>query len=200
MNEATAAPAATPCPKCGQGLELPAERLEFELVCPHCSGALHFTRFRPPDPGGASLGSLPADPGEATCFFHADRAAERVCERCGRFICPVCDLPLSGEHVCPSCLESALNPGSSELIRGRVRYDWLTFLTGFLPLVGLLFLWWLLPISGAMAIFLCIRTFRKPGSLVVGRRPILALVGGLLGACQILLLVVGLYFAWRVVT
>jgi hypothetical protein len=67
-------------------------------------------------------------PDQATCFFHADKAFQACCHRCGRFVCALCDLQLGAEHVCPTCFErgraqSGLDGGKAEWRHRDVLYD-----------------------------------------------------------------------------
>jgi len=185
MNLETTPPSIA-CPKCRQPLTPPSPGAETSLVCPEC--ATEFTAYlsdavQPPElsPGL----STPVNEGDASCFFHEDRSAERTCDGCGRFICSVCDLPLGDRHLCPSCIEAAMKSSSSSFVRGRVRWDWIAFLMGVSPILGGLFFWWALPITGAAAIFLSVMAFRRPPSLVTGNRAVVSIFGGIFGLLQL---------------
>ena len=41
---------------------------------------------------------------DATCFYHEDKRAERACSVCGRFVCALCHIEISGRDVCPECI------------------------------------------------------------------------------------------------
>jgi hypothetical protein len=104
------------------------------------------------------------DPGEAACFYHESRRAVVPCDRCGRFLCALCDLPVGDLHLCPACLGSR-TPGSGPppLESRRLRPD---LIAGYLLLLGLLSCGVLFPLTG-LAAFGVLRRFRKhPPSLV----------------------------------
>jgi len=72
---------------------------------------------------------------QATCFFHPDKAFQACCQRCGRFVCALCDLQLGAEHVCPSCFErgrgsSVPEPGKAEWRHRDVLYDSIALTVG----------------------------------------------------------------------
>jgi len=185
MNLQTS-PAPITCPQCSQPIAPPTPGTETHLTCPGCAAEFEIYLFAEPiGTESPPAASKPASEGEATCFFHDDRLAERSCDQCGRFVCSVCDLELGGRHLCPSCIEAAMKPGSTSFVRGRARWDWIAFLVGVSPLLGGIFFWWALPITGAAAIFLSVLSFRKPPSLVTGHRPIIAISGGIFGLLQI---------------
>ena len=58
----------------------------------------------------------------ATCFFHPDNAFQACCQRCGRFLCALCDLQLGAEHVCPTCLERGRTDSGAEAGKSEWRY------------------------------------------------------------------------------
>jgi hypothetical protein len=47
-----------------------------------------------------------AGEGDAVCYVHVERRAERACDLCGRFMCALCDLEVGAMHLCPACFES----------------------------------------------------------------------------------------------
>ncbi len=56
--------------------------------------------------------------GEAACFDHPAKRAVAACQQCGRFVCQLCAVDLSGATWCPSCVAAgagrarAANPES----------------------------------------------------------------------------------------
>lgn len=160
------------------------------MQCPSCRSQLLARTFRALGelrPAAASLNGAQAQEGEAACFFHPQKRAERSCERCGRFICALCDMPIGARHVCPACLGSGLAEGGREsakipeLVTRRVRWPLVALLVGALPLVLGWMLWPLFVISGPTAIYLALYGWNKRGSLVYGRRRWQALLAILLG-------------------
>jgi hypothetical protein len=126
--------------------------------------------------------------GEAACFFHGEKRAERSCERCGRFICALCDMPLGDKHVCPKCLDSSKMP---ELIPSKFVGGYFSMLCGLVPVIFFpIFLgcFYLLPVTGGAAIGFGLWSWRKPGSVVQGPRHGMALTGIIGGVIQFLIL------------
>ena len=103
-------PSFVACPACGFALPLDALARGGEAPCPQCrarlSGTL-FPMFWSPEPAAPSLADHAGDD-EAVCFFHPENRAALACDRCGRFLCAVCDMPLGTRHLCPTCLTSGL--------------------------------------------------------------------------------------------
>lgn len=60
--------------------------------------------FTPPSVPSAA--EMAADVGDATCFYHSNKRAAAPCSQCGRFLCALCSIELSGETWCPECIES----------------------------------------------------------------------------------------------
>jgi hypothetical protein len=123
--------------------------------------------------------------GDATCFFHPEKRAERPCDRCGRFLCALCDLPVGARHLCPSCLKAGPEEivALPELVTRRLSWGRLSLILSlmvFIPFFNLFF--WL---SAPAAVFAALYGWSKPGSLVHGRRPVSAIFGLLLGLLQV---------------
>lgn len=81
----------------------------------------------------------------AACFFHARKRAAVPCDRCGRFLCRLCDLGFGdGRHLCPECLRAGWRDGQMpELVNGRPVRDRLALVLAvvgapFTPLLLLL--------------------------------------------------------------
>jgi hypothetical protein len=196
MTETAAVFRSIRCPRCSTALAGGAGAEGVPIRCPGCQSELLAHTFRAlaqPRPATVSTAGAQAAEGEAVCFFHPHKRAEQSCERCGRFICALCDMPLGTRHVCPACLGSGLAAGGSEdklpeLVTRRVRWPLVALLTGLLPLLFGWMLWPLLVISGPTAIFLAIYGWKKPGSLVYGRRRWQALLAIFFGLAQLAVL------------
>src|SRR5215207_8892602 len=105
--------AALRCPNCSLPFEPESAAPLAEFECSACRSSLSVSVFpsfhSPPEEISTSSGAKAAE-GEAVCFFHPEKRAECTCERCGRFICALCDFPLAGKHLCPKCLDSSKLP------------------------------------------------------------------------------------------
>lgn len=191
------APAAVACPACGYGLAPEAIGRVSEVACPQCRTLLcgdFFPVFWSPPATGSGMADR-ADDGEAVCFFHPENRATLSCDRCGRFVCTVCDMPLGTRHLCPTCLSSGLGAEKlPELIVRRFHWANAAFLAGLLPLFAF-FLWPFFIVTGPLAIFCALFGWKRPGSVPRGRRHWVAVLGLLLGIVQLAVLVgfIGLF-------
>jgi hypothetical protein len=177
------------CPRCRAALAPEAFSITHDTACPQCRAVLRaaiFPAFRL-DPSDAVPGLADrAGEGEAVCFFHAENRAERTCDRCGRFICHVCDMPVGSRRLCPSCLSGALETEKvSELVAWRFLWADSALIFGVVPLVLGIFMWPFIVLTGLTAIVLGLYALRRPGSVSRGARRWAAVVGMIGGALQI---------------
>lgn len=143
--EALNSPDLTPCPACG------------------CPGRVEVfpAYFRGLQPGALSedIGME----GEAACFYHPQKKALVPCDACGRFLCAVCDCDLNGQHLCPACIESGQRKGRLRTLQNhRMLYDHLALALAVLPLL----VFYLTVVTAPMAIYMAIRHWNTPTSLV----------------------------------
>ena len=175
-------PIAPACPSCRQPLPADPATLGTLGACPACTRPVRVTLlpgYHRPAPTGAAPRPAVA-PGEARCFFHADRHAEHPCDRCGRYLCALCDVPVGGRHLCPQCLAvDEERPGGGPE-PARVRWDrvaWWTLIAGFL------LCWPSLLVLGPLVIVLAVVRSQAPPSRVAASRANLvaaAVAGGVL--------------------
>jgi hypothetical protein len=69
--------------------------------------------------GGLAAQAPPGVPGftpgpavEGRCATHPNNPAQDVCERCGDFMCPVCQTVVEGRRYCPRCFDLLYARGS----------------------------------------------------------------------------------------
>lgn len=123
-------PNAVACPSCGGDFE----PIETEwLSCPYCQKRLAICVW---PVVRQSINAASAFSDQATCFFHPDKAFQACCQRCGRFVCALCDLQLGAEHVCPTCFErgradSGVEPSKAEWRYRDVLYDSIALTVGW---------------------------------------------------------------------
>lgn len=103
---------------------------------------------------------------DASCFNHPDNRAAAACQRCGRFICSLCAIPLSGQTLCPSCVEAHTRdetpPASAPIIAPRrLLYGQIALSIALLPLL----IWPATLVTAPAALFTAIRFWRRPLSL-----------------------------------
>jgi hypothetical protein len=101
--------------------------------------------------------------GESSCFFHPLKKAVLPCDSCGRFLCALCDCPLEGKHFCPTCLETGRTKGTiKSLDNQRTLYGDLATALALAPLL----IFYLTIVTAPAAVFIAIRYWKSPQSLV----------------------------------
>jgi hypothetical protein len=133
--------------------------------CPGCGAPLQVLVFpalvRPVQTGAGAPGI--AAEGEASCFYHAQKRAVVPCDGCGRFLCALCDMELNGQHLCPGCFETGRKKGRlSNLDNRRTLHDSLALTLTLLPLL----FYPATLLTAPAAVYVCIRYWNAPGSLV----------------------------------
>ena len=105
--------------------------------------------------------------GEAGCFYHPQKKAVTPCDGCGRFLCALCDVELSGQHLCTACLESGKKKGKlKSLDSKRVLYDRIALGTAILPML----LCWTSLIAAPIALYIAIRYWKEPCGVLGGSK------------------------------
>jgi uncharacterized paraquat-inducible protein A len=181
------------CPKCKTAFSVAPGTVDAEAACPTCYSELraHFfpSFFRTPEIGVAASELL--DQADASCFYHPQKQAVRVCDGCGRLLCALCSVDMGSEHLCPSCISSGRKKGKlTTLENSRVRYDSIAL---SLAVLGMVLSFASLVLAPA-SIYIAIRHWKSPGGLVSSGsriRMIIALV-----IASISLLVWGLIFGF----
>lgn len=110
------------CPYCG----LPFSRSELhdgEMTCRGCRKRFEAAVFQPVEFRQRPVEVLVATPdGVANaCANHARNAAVTNCQRCGLFICELCDLNLGEGSYCPSCFDRVRAEGTLKATATRYR-------------------------------------------------------------------------------
>ena len=155
--------AAVTCPHCS--LDIPADS-GWEN-CPYCQKWLQ-VRVWPVVRQNNNAASALSD--QATCFFHPDKAFQACCQRCGRFVCALCDLQLGAEHVCPTCFErgradSGAEANKSEWRYRDVLYDSIALTVGW----GWILFWPTIVAAIPTVIFLHVKYRKAPRSYLIPR-------------------------------
>jgi len=181
------------CPKCALPFEPGAAVSLMDVACSACRSRLSvalFPAFESPPEAISTASGEKAGEGEAACFFHSEKRADCTCDRCGRFICALCDLPFAGRHFCPKCLDTSK---LEELVSTRFVGGYVSMLCGVVPLVffplGCIYI---IPITGPAAVGFALWSWKKPGSLVHGPRHGMALAGLIGGTIQLLAMAAGI--------
>lgn len=155
------------CPHCLQ--DIPADS-EWQS-CPYCQKQVQI-RIWPAVQRNANAATALSD--QATCFFHPDKAFQACCQRCGRFVCALCDLQLGAEHVCPTCFErgradsaaeAGTGAGKSKWRHRDVLYDSIASTAGWAWII----IWPLFVIALPSVIFLHVKYRKAPRSYLLPR-------------------------------
>lgn len=99
----------------------------------------------------------------ASCYEHPSKPAKAFCHRCGRFLCALCEVEMSGTIWCPSCLQVDSPKARPQTIeRSRTLFDSIAL---FLSTWSVLFFY---PIFFAPPIvfYLAIRYWKTPSSII----------------------------------
>jgi hypothetical protein len=152
------------CTNCNAGIPEEEWNLPEMRDCPVCNSPFRVATFpalvrqrRATEP------ALPVAEGEATCFYHPRKNAVMPCDHCGRFLCALCEIEFRGEHWCPACLESGQRKQTVRTLENnRTHYDTIALALATLPVFTL----WLPIFCAPMAIYVAIRHWRDPASIV----------------------------------
>src|SRR6185312_11526726 len=97
--------------------------------------------------------------GESSCFYHPQKKAVLPCDGCGRFLCALCDCPLDGRHLCPTCLEAGRTKGKiKSLDNERTLYDSIALALTLYPLI----IFYFTLITAPLALFVAVRYWNAP--------------------------------------
>lgn len=113
--------------------------------------------------GTARTGEAITIEGEASCYYHSHKRAVAICASCGRFICSLCETELAGSCLCPSCIDlGRQNEELETLVTQRTLHDSLALSIALLPML----FFPVTIISAPIVIYLVIRHWKKPGSIL----------------------------------
>ena len=157
------------CPHCEAPLAGALCNTPDVLPCPACQGRLSVAVFpaffRAVEKGVA--GEAIQVEGDAGCFYHPGRKAVLACEGCGRFLCALCDVPLGGQHLCPSCIEAGKKKGRLPNLHGhRLLYDEIALALAVYPTVIPFFGWVMSIITAPVSLVFALRYWKTPLSIV----------------------------------
>jgi hypothetical protein len=154
------------CPNCS-GDVVPLGTQTGWQSCPFCRKRLQIRLWRTLRQNTSAAAAMPD---QATCFFHPDKAFQSCCQRCGRFVCALCDLQLGAEHVCPTCFErgrtdSGLAGGKAEWRHRDVLYDSIAMAVGWAWII----IWPVIVAALPVAIFLHVKYRKAPRLYLIPR-------------------------------
>ena len=162
------------CPHCTAPLDLAAVHTGL-TACPSCTRAFEATPFQAIDRKHDTVQVVTETPDgvAAACANHARNASVTSCQRCGLFICALCDINTGDGSYCPSCFDRIRNDGS---LQARYR-DYATMSVSG-AVVGLLCTF--IPI-GPFVVYWAFRGIqqrRREGQGMAG--PVIAMIFGIL--------------------
>ena len=165
-NLSPVTPGTATCPGCRGEVTQAATQNGWQN-CPYCGKQLQISVWpvvRPNTNAAVALSD------QATCFFHPDKAFQACCQRCGRFVCALCDLQLGAEHVCPTCFERGRgNPGAeagkAEWRHRDVLYDSIALTVGW----GWILFWPTIVAAIPTVIILHVKYRKAPRSSLIPR-------------------------------
>ena len=180
------------CSKCRT--VLPAELCNLPALapCPSCTTPVQAIVFPALfKPVASTTAENVIMEGEASCFYHSQKKAIVPCDSCGRFLCALCDVELSGRHICPGCLEAGKTKGKiKNLQQKRTRYDRIVVSLAVLPLL----IFYLTFITAPMAIYLSIKHWNTEVSIVPRKAKLRFVTAIVLASLQILGWILLIYF------
>src|SRR5438874_1461759 len=144
------------CPRCNTPLELPESgpyacarcRRRFEAYLlqprPPRTTAPSYNVYQPrPEAALPTAGAVLPTP-SGPCAGHPTNPAVDVCERCGDFMCVVCQTHIEGRRYCPRCFDLLYSRGSLALSQRSFNSPTLSLVLGLVawptcmcPLVSL---------------------------------------------------------------
>ena len=156
------------CSSCSTLIPFELFNTEKPEECNYCHRQTYAFAFpaliRPPEQ--AKSGEQILVEGDASCFFHPQKKAEISCEYCGRFLCSLCDIEFGGQHLCAACIESGKKKKTLKTLEDRrVLYDDLALALAIIPMI----LFYVVIITAPIAIFMSIRHWNSPSSIIPRR-------------------------------
>jgi uncharacterized paraquat-inducible protein A len=174
------------CPHCD--ITLSGELLRTGTIdCPNCTKSFEATAFQPPERRVVAPEFVGAGPeAGSACANHARNAAVASCQRCGLFICSLCEMNVGTGSYCPACFDRVRAEGSFPAAAQRYRDYGTMAITAVLAGFLLSFMFMSVPF-GAVGIYYAIKGIRqrrergkpKTGVVIVLLFAILEVVGGL---------------------
>ncbi len=180
------------CTKCKAALPGEGYNTAALAPCPNCGAWLQVQVFPALFKGLAAgqAGENILVEAESSCFYHPQKRAVVPCDGCGRFLCALCDCEFNGQHLCPTCLETGKKKGKIKNLQNhRMLYDNLALALAVFPLL----IFWFTIVTAPMALYLGIRYWNAPSS-IVPRTKVRLLLAIILAGLQILGWVVFFYF------
>jgi hypothetical protein len=152
------------CAACGQNLPVDFANAGEFFGCPSCLVSQRVFAFPALNRVATANAALPAlESNDASCFYHPLKQAVVACDNCGRFLCALCDVEMSGSHRCPACLEIGKRKQKLENVENRrILFDSLALTLSIVPLL----MWPLTIVTAPATLFVVLRYWRRPLSIL----------------------------------
>jgi len=156
------------CTKCISPLSEDMINTDSLTACPSCNSLLRadvFPAVFRSLPMGQSGETLQMS-NESGCFYHPGKKAVIPCSACGRFVCALCDVALNGRHLCPACFEKGKSKRKIKSLENhRTCYDTIALMVAIAPIL-LFFLYFITLFTAPLAIYLTVRYWNAPTSII----------------------------------
>jgi hypothetical protein len=135
------------------------------VACNACRSLLRVDAFPAINrslPAGQGGTALQVDK-ESGCFYHPGKKAVIPCSACGRFLCALCDIAFNGRHLCPACFEKGKTHRKIKSLENqRTCYDSIALMVATVSLL----VYWFTIFTAPLVIYLCIRHWNSPTSII----------------------------------
>jgi hypothetical protein len=155
------------CPKCNAALSGNVINSVELTKCNTCGVPLRVDVFpaKNKKPESGAFGETITNSAEASCYYHQKKKAVTHCSMCGRFLCALCNLDIGNQNLCPVCLETGEKKKKLDILENhRILYDNIALFLALVPFT--LIFWFLSLVSAPAALFVAIRYWKAPNSLV----------------------------------
>ncbi len=133
-------------------------------TCPNCHAPVFVKIF--PALIQSKTGIFPQRLGEeteASCFYHPQNRAATPCDECGRFLCNLCTLEISGAKLCPVCFDANVRGRKLQhLETSRTMHDSIALTLATAPAVMI----WPVVITAPLTFFWIFRHWNSPASIL----------------------------------
>lgn len=174
------------CLKCNALLDTASLNVPLFVKCHNCSAPNQSWIFPcavTDAPGRAAPENLFIRD-DAGCFYHPSKQAAASCDACGRFLCALCDIEMEGKHICFNCMAAGKEKKTMKNLENhRVLYDALAIRLAVFPV---LIFWFLTFISAPVTLFISIRHWNSPSSIVPRKKKLRFVIAILLSLIQII--------------
>jgi hypothetical protein len=158
------APEHLACSRCQTPIP-PADWNREHAFCASCRAPLQAWIFPAffAKPAAASTGTPVLEANESSCFYHPLKRAVVPCDRCGRFLCALCQVEFLGQNWCPRCIQASSEKGQlAQLDPSRKLYDNLALILATFPALIV----WPTIITAPVTWYVVVRYWRAPSSIL----------------------------------